>query len=851
MAAITIQTRCPGACELDLLVDKDTELVVFTALVIVIRSIGGEASPKRKTVFGDPPPHCRFSFAYASTPAQIFGEHWQVVLKKNHHSSKAPARQPGRGYRTFIFFLVIALITLNWWLWHVASTREVRTQPQQSADPIPYQTEPDATVFATYGGSRSCQECHEKEYTAWTNSHHALAERLVEPAVDRPSFVPPQEFGHGKQNSEAFATNGQFELLALGLKGKQAFPLERVIGVDPLRQFLVAEPRGRFQVTELATDSRTNDWFDVYGKEDRQPGEWGHWTGRGMTWNTMCAFCHNTRVRKNYDFGSDTFHTAYKEHGVSCESCHGPMADHNAWQQEHRGNKKGDPTIRRLDKQLSMEYCGACHARRNDLTGDFHPGQRFFDHYLLTIPDDTDTYYSDGQVRDENFEFTAFLGSRMHLAGVTCMNCHDPHTGKRLLAGNALCMQCHEKPSLEFPMAKPIDPATHSFHKPTTAGDLCTDCHMPQTVYMARHWRHDHGFTIPDPLLTKQFNIPNACNRCHQDKTVDWSMEYCEKWYGDKMNRHTRTRAQWVAQGRAGTTNAQANLITMIEQEDIPLWRAVAAGLLKFWAGETNVAAALVKCALDQSPLVRSVAAQSLEFVPPQTYPEAEGTLRQLLNDPCRAVRVRAAWALRRSIDLTNVAAKDLLLSLEQTCDHPSGLMQLGVWNLDRGNPEAALVNFKRAVEWDPGSAPLRQALAVAYSIRGESAKAVTELEAACRLAPREAEYRYKLGLALNEVGKLTEASSALEEATNLNPQYSRAWYNLGLAYSAQNMPERAVEALSKAEQLEPNSAQIPYALATVHARLGQVAAARSAAQRALEIQPGYPDAQLLLQQLP
>ena len=39
---------------------------------------------------------------------------------------------------------------------------------------------------------------------------------------------------------------------------------------------------------------------------------------------------------------------------------------------------------------------------------------------------------------------------------------------------------------------------------------------------MARDPRHDHGFTIPDPLLTKELGIPNACNRCHADKTVDW-----------------------------------------------------------------------------------------------------------------------------------------------------------------------------------------------------------------------------------------------------------------------------------------------------------------------------------------
>ena len=51
---------------------------------------------------------------------------------------------------------------------------------------------------------------------------------------------------------------------------------------------------------------------------------------------------------------------------------------------------------------------------------------------------------------------------------------------------------------------------------------------MPVTTYMQRHPRHDHGFTIPDPLLTKQFGVPNACNKCHTDKDTEWSLEALE-----------------------------------------------------------------------------------------------------------------------------------------------------------------------------------------------------------------------------------------------------------------------------------------------------------------------------------
>jgi len=80
-------------------------------------------------------------------------------------------------------------------------------------------------------------------------------------------------------------------------------------------------------------------------------------------------------------------------------------------------------------------------------------------------------------------------------------------------------MRCHATgaplPGITRP-APVIDPATHSHHGAEGTDATCVTCHMPVTTYMQRHPRHDHGFTIPDPLLTKKFGIPNACNRCAQ-----------------------------------------------------------------------------------------------------------------------------------------------------------------------------------------------------------------------------------------------------------------------------------------------------------------------------------------------
>ena len=561
----------------------------------------------------------------------------------------------------------------------------------------------------------------------------------------------------------------------------------------------------------------------------------------------MCATCHNTRLRKNYDERTDSYRTGMAEMGVGCEACHGPMADHNAWQAKHP-NQSGDLTVRKITRGEMFSACGQCHARRAELTGDFRPGENFFDHHQLTIPDETDLFYPDGQVREEDYEFTVFLGSRMHAAGVRCIDCHEPHTSKLRAPGNLMCMACHGNATTNG--APRIEMETHSRHKVGTSGDACTDCHMPITTYMQRHPRHDHGFTVPDPRLTKEFGIPNACNRCHTNQTPDWSLEALVKWYGPRTNELMRTRATAIAKARAGNPAAVPALVNMTSAETNYFWRAVAANLLKRWAGETSVTPALLKRASDTNELVRAMAVRGLEPLAQSGFEPVIKALNARLTDAVRAVRVEAGWALHHTLDTNSQAGADLLASQRHNADQPGGVLQIGGWQLDRGDLATAIVYFRRAVSWDTNSAPPRHALAVALSTAGRSAEAVTELQAACRLAPRDAEYRYQLGLALNEAGQLYAARAALEEAVKLDPQFSRAWYNLGLAYSAQEKTEPALEALVRAESLDSRSPQIPYARATILARLGRTDEARAAARRALELQPSFREAAELLQAL-
>ncbi len=763
--------------------------------------------------------------------------------------------------------LVLVAATILWNCGRKADNLGPASPVVADHGPSPF-LEPDATTFRQYGGSASCRDCHEEAYALWETSNHGLAERPLDPRLDRSAFDPPRSFRHGSQESRLrLLSNDVYQVETPGLSGKaEPFDIERVIGHDPLRQFLVPFPGGRLQVLEASWDPRSNQWFNVYGQEDRKPGEWGHWTGRGMNWNHMCAGCHNTRLRKHYDAASDTYRTTMAERSVGCEACHGPLKAHDDWQAKYGKSGMKDPTVPKVPRRQILDDCGFCHARRGDLTGDFRPGDNFFDHHDLVIVDRSDIYYPDGQVRDEDYEYASFLSSRMHFRNVMCLDCHDPHSMKTRLPGNWLCIRCHNGSYTNAPV---IDPVAHSHHRvfgfdtngqalefDLTAyqpkqiketGGECVNCHMPQTVYMQRHWRHDHGFTIPDPQLTKEHGIPNACTRCHPDKSVDWSIEWVEKWYGQRMDRHTQRRARWLARARANDPAARDVLLEMVRREEVTYWRAAAIELLLPWMTDRGVGELVIGALEHPDPLVRSKAARALEpLVSPNSA--AGRALRSALRDPIRAVRVNAAWSLRGELDPGTPAAAELRHSLEVNADQPGGQLQLGVLAYSRGDPQQAFTHFLKAVTWDPNSAPIRHELAVALSALNRPREAVEQLEIACRLDPQDAEYRYRLGLAWNEAGNLPNTITALSEATRLDPRHSRAWYNLGLARNAAGRPEAGLEDLRHAEAAAPNDPRIPYAMATMLRRLGQTEDAKAAAGRALRLDPGFRDARQFLE---
>jgi predicted CXXCH cytochrome family protein len=181
-------------------------------------------------------------------------------------------------------------------------------------------------------------------------------------------------------------------------------------------------------------------------------------------------------------------------------------------------------SARRPEQLASTELdtCAACHSRRRVIAKSAVPGAPYLDFYLPALLG-PGLYHADGQIDGEVYEYGSFLQSRMHAAGVTCSNCHDPHSTKLRAEGNALCAQCH--------MPAKFDVTGHHHHQPGSAGAQCVNCHMPTKNYMVVDARRDHSMRVPRPDLAVSLRTPNACIQCHVGNSAQWAAQAVADWY--------------------------------------------------------------------------------------------------------------------------------------------------------------------------------------------------------------------------------------------------------------------------------------------------------------------------------
>ncbi len=359
----------------------------------------------------------------------------------------------------------------------------------------------------------------------------------------------------------------------------------------------------------------------------------------------MCAECHSTGVHKNYDAANDRFNTRWAEISVGCETCHGKGSRHIDWARDQRSwwpfgkhedkfkglavrfdersdvrwrtdPKTGNPqrNFRPSILRKEVETCGLCHARRAEFSEDWIPGQWLSDTHVVSGLN-RGLYYGDGQMQDEVYNYGSFKQSKMFAAGVTCSDCHDPHSAKLKVPGDGVCLQCHAPEKYAA--------ATHSHHEAANPQVGCPSCHMPTRTYMVVDARHDHSLRIPRPDISAKLGTPNACSDCHTDKPADWAAAAIESWYGPNregfQNYAEAFHAVWSDQPDAATL-----LAAVAVDQNVPAFaRASALTGLAPSLSPTNGNLAREGLS-DPDPMVRIGALDMLEGVPAnQIWPHA------------------------------------------------------------------------------------------------------------------------------------------------------------------------------------------------------------------------------------
>lgn len=553
------------------------------------------------------------------------------------------------------------------------------------------------------------------------------------------------------------------------------FKVTYTFGVTPLQQYIAEFPEGSYQCLQTAWDTDKNKWFDLQPDLKIEPGEWLHWTGNAMKWNTACADCHSTNIHKNFDPESGVYKTSFSEISVGCEACHGPGSRHVGF---YEADKKGTPPelymTRGMDPKELVQKCARCHSRHTQLTSFFDYEGNYLDHYepqMITVP----SYEPDGQISDEDYVYASFIQSKMYAKGIACMDCHDMHSMELKAIGNTLCMQCHESK---------YDSKEHHFHPMGTESAQCVNCHMTGKTYMGNDFRRDHSFRIPRPDQSMQYSTPNACNGCHEDKSANWAAQNIEKWYGTERKDHF---SDHLLKGFAGD---KAELFYLLEHQDYPeIARASAVSYLTSMVSPNEIQQ-IKKYLSDRSALVRNETVKLIGMQQPENGPTL---LESVINDPVRMVRINSADFMSRwqSIVESNPnhekALAEYTKMLEMNADFPGGQQRTAEHAQSRGEAQKAIAAYRKALEIDNYNNTVRMNLALLFYQNGNVRDAENLYLKVTQQEPEVSYPYFMLGLLYNEQNQPELAATNLARACDREPFLERAFYNYAIMLQQKN----------------------------------------------------------------
>lgn len=704
-------------------------------------------------------------------------------------------------------------------------------------------TATDADV--SFVGRDQCIDCHEEAYQSWQGSHHDNAMDHANEHTVLGDF-DDAEFVHKGVTSRFYRKDDRHFVYTEGPGGEMAeFEVQYTFGVEPLQQYLVPFPGGRLQALSTAWDVERERWFFLYPDADIAADDWLHWTRNGQNWNGMCAECHSTNLRKNFDAESNTFQTQWSEIDVSCEACHGPGSKHLDWANI---DPMGRPVVEDyglvvdtsvMDNRQLVDLCAPCHSRRAEI-GDYDHSQANLLEYAVPSLLTDGIYHADGQVLEEDYVWGSFLQSKMYANDVRCDDCHDVHSLELHLQGNDLCTQCHRSDA--------YDTYSHHFHQHVVEGEpsdgaLCVKCHMPEQAFMVIDYRADHSIRVPRPDLSLEIGVPNACSQsgCHDDQSIEWSVDAYTSWYGTARKPHFGTV---IAAARNADPDAEDVLHAILEDTLYPvIVRATALDALQAYPG-ARTDEAMRRALADEEALIRLTAVDATANQTPEDLVERLGPM---LFDTVRAVRIGAAARLggvgreyfrAYQRDALDKELAEYVEATKRNLDFAASGMNLANLYSSQGDAVLAEHYYRMALEVDDLFFPAKLNLAVLVSGQGDNEEAEQLLREVLAAYPEQHDAAYSLALLLVGMNRIDEGLLYLARAADGMPQRSRVQYNYGLLLAQLSRDDEAEVALRSALELEPQGFDYLYALIDFHYRRGQFDEALVLADKMIQAHP-------------
>lgn len=377
---------------------------------------------------------------------------------------------------------------------------------------------------------------------------------------------------------------------------------------------------------------------------------------------------------------------------------------------------------------------------------------------------------------------------------------------------------------------------------------------MPPTNYMVVDARHDHSFRVPRPDQSIALGTPNACNKCHEDKTPQWAAEQVQTWYGKPATGYEHYGAALHA-AREQLPGAPRLLQALAADANQPgIARATALEELRSYPDAATLSV-LQQGLSAEDPLERIGALDGLSSLAANQRILAVS----LLWDDLEAVRIAAARLLaalppeqlpEQVQGQLSKAIQEYMAVQEFNAERPEAQVNLGALYADQGRYQEAEQAYRRAIRLQPRFVPAYVNMAHLLSRRGREHEADGVLRSGLERNPASADLEHALGLSLVRQKRLDQAVDALAKAADLEPDNARYSYVYAVALQSSGRLSEAIQVLEAARRRHPGDLETLSALVTFSREADRREQALEYARQLQQLVPDNPSVDQLVQEL-